>query len=128
MAEPAVPFDISESDVRAGMPITSVSALAATLDLPVVTLLDWLTISPRTWARRKQAGVLDTLESDRVARLSRLLRRATTVVGGRQEACDWLLTPNRALQRRRPFDVARTEIGADAVFALLGRIEHGVFS
>ncbi len=128
MAEAAAINDISESQVRAGMPISSVSNLAASLNLPLSTLLDWLSISPRTWARRKQAGALDTLESDRVARLARLLKRATIVVGGRAEARDWLLTSNRALKRRSPFDVASTEIGADAVFALLGRIEHGVFS
>ena len=30
-------------------------------------------------------------------------------------------------QRRTPFEVASTEVGAETVFQLLGRIEHGVF-
>jgi putative toxin-antitoxin system antitoxin component (TIGR02293 family) len=119
---------VTESDVRRGVPITLVSALAASLDMPLTSLLAWLQISPRTWARRKQAGVLDSLESDRVARLSRLWRRSVAVVGGDAEARTWLITPNRALGRRSPFEVAGTEVGAEAVFQLLGRLEYGVFS
>jgi putative toxin-antitoxin system antitoxin component (TIGR02293 family) len=119
---------LTEDDVRRGVPVTTVTALAQTLQIPVADLLEWLSISPRTWARRKQAGTLDVLESDRVARLSRLVRRATKVLGHGADARTWLTTPNRALQRRTPFQVAATEVGADTVFQLLGRIEHGVFS
>ena len=118
---------LTEHDVRRGVPVTTVAALAQSLQLPVADVLEWLSIAPRTWARRKQAGVLDTLESDRVARLTRLVRRATQVLGSATEARTWLLTSNRSLQRRTPFEVAGTEVGADTVFALLGRIEHGVF-
>jgi putative toxin-antitoxin system antitoxin component (TIGR02293 family) len=101
--------------------------LATTLGVGVPELLEWLSISPRTWARRKHAGLLDTLESDRVARLGRLVRRATQVLGNAANATAWLTTPNRTLQRRTPFEVAATEVGADTVFQLLGRIDHGVF-
>jgi putative toxin-antitoxin system antitoxin component (TIGR02293 family) len=117
----------SERAVRAGLPVTVVVDLARQLELPVEDVLDWMHLPQRTWARRKQAGVLDVFESDRVARLSRLVRRASAVVGGMPEARTWLTTPQRSLGRRRPFDVASTEVGADEVFALLGRIEHGVF-
>ncbi len=118
---------LTELDVRRGVPVTTVTSLAQTLGVGVPDLLEWLSISPRTWARRKQTGVLDTLESDRLARLGRLLRRATQVLGSAAEARTWLITPNRSLQRRTPFQVASTEVGADTVFQLLGRIEHGVF-
>ena len=118
---------LTELDVRRGVPVTTVTAVAQSLQMPLADVLEWLSIAPRTWARRKQAGVLDTLESDRVARLTRLLRRATQVLGSAADARAWLTTPNRSLQRRTPFEVAGTEVGADAVFALLGRIEHGVF-
>ncbi len=118
---------LTEHDVRRGVPVTTVTAVAHSLQLPLADVLDWLSIAPRTWARRKQAGVLDTLESDRVARLTRLLRRATQVLGSATDARVWLTTPNRSLQRRTPFEVAGTEVGAESVFALLGRIEHGVF-
>jgi len=119
---------LSEHDVRMGLPVTIVATVADTLQVGVPQVLQWLSISPRTWVRRKQQGVLDVLESDRVARLHRLIRRATTVLGGQQEGRTWLTTPQRALQHRTPFDVAATEVGAEIVFQLLGRIEHGVFS
>jgi putative toxin-antitoxin system antitoxin component (TIGR02293 family) len=118
---------LTEHDVRRGVPITTVTSLAQTVGIGVPELLEWLNISPRTWARRKQVGVLDVLESDRVARLGRLLRRASQVLGSPADARAWLTTPNRSLHRRTPFDVASTEVGADTVFQLLGRIDHGVF-
>jgi putative toxin-antitoxin system antitoxin component (TIGR02293 family) len=118
---------LTEHDVRRGVPVTAVAAMAQALGLPLADVLEWLSIAPRTWARRKQVGVLDTLESDRVARLSRLVRRAGQVLGSAAQARVWLTTPNRSLQRRTPFEVASTEVGAETVFQLLGRIEHGVF-
>ncbi len=128
MAADAAPATaLTERDVRRGVPVTTVSALAQTLGVGVPDLLEWLSISPRTWARRKHTGLLDTLESDRVARLGRLVRRATQVLGNATDATAWLTTPNRTLQRRTPFEVAATEVGADTVFQLLGRIDHGVF-
>lgn len=119
---------LGEHDVRRGVPATTVVAVAESLQVPVPQILEWLSISPRTWVRRKQQGVLDMLEGDRVARLHRLIRRASSVLGGASEGRAWLTTPQRALQRRTPLEVASTEVGAEAVFQLLGRIEHGVFS
>ncbi|HQZ34677.1 MAG TPA: DUF2384 domain-containing protein [Ilumatobacteraceae bacterium] len=119
---------LGETEVRRGVPVTTVTTAATALGLPLVEVLEWLSISPRTWVRRKQQGVLDMLEGDRVARLQRLTRRAATVLGGADEGRTWLTTPQRALARRTPLEVASTEVGAEAVFQLLGRIEHGVFS
>jgi putative toxin-antitoxin system antitoxin component (TIGR02293 family) len=128
MAQPLGIAPFGEREVRSGLPVTMVAAAADALHLPIAQVLEWLSISPRTWVRRKQQGVLDVLESDRLARLHRLVRRATLVLGGVAEGRTWLTTPQRALQRRTPFEVASTEVGADTVFQLLGRIEHGVFS
>ena len=119
---------LGEHDIRRGLPVTTGVSAADSLQVPVAHVLQWLSISPRTWVRRKQQGVLDMLEGDRVARLHRLIRRATKVLGGATEGRAWLTTPQRALQRRTPLEVAATEVGAEAVFQLLGRIEHGVFS
>ena len=121
-------FELTEVNVRDGVPVTLVAQLTASLGVTTPTLLSWLQIAPRTWARRKQTGRFDMLESDRLARLGRLVRRARNVLGGDDEARTWLATPSRALQGRSPFDVAATEVGAETVFDLLGRLEHGVFS
>jgi len=127
MAELSV-LQLNEGDVRSGVPVAAVAQLTSELGVTTQTLLSWLQVSTRTWARRKQAGRFDMLESDRLARLGRLVRRAKSVLGGSAQARAWMMTPNRALQRRTPFDVAGTEVGAEAVFDLLGRIEHGVYS
>lgn len=121
-------FDLTEGQVRAGVPVSVVAQLTGELGVSTPALLAWLQVAPRTWARRKQAGRFDMLESDRVARLGRLVRRARNVLGGSDEARRWMATSNRALQGRSPFDVAGTEVGAEAVFDLLGRLEQGVFS
>lgn len=121
-------FDLTEVQVRNGVPVTVVAQLTGELGLSTPALLAWLQIAPRTWARRKQVGRFDMLESDRLARLGRLVRRCRNVLGGAEEAKAWMAKPNRALQGRTPFDVAGTEVGAEAVFDLLGRLEHGVFS
>ncbi|MCU1399125.1 MAG: hypothetical protein JWN62_2234 [Acidimicrobiales bacterium] len=121
-------FELTEGNVREGVPVSLVAQLTGSLGISTPALLEWLQIAPRTWARRKQAGRFDVLESDRVARLGRLVRRAQRVLGGEDEARAWLAVPNRALRGRSPFDVAATEVGAESVFDLLGRLEHGVFS
>ena len=40
----------------------------------------------------------------------------------------WLSSPRRALGGATPLERARTEDGAREVEALIGRLEHGVFS
>jgi len=119
---------LTERDVLAGASVLAVADLAGALGLSIPEALAWLQISPRTWARRKKVGHLDQLESDRVARLGRLLHRATRFAGGPTEARDWLRTPARALARRTPLEVAATEAGAEEVHRLIGRLEHGVFT
>ena len=122
------PFDLTEAQVRRGISVTVVAQLTAELGIGTPALLEWLQISARTWARRKQSGRFDMLESDRVARLGRLIRRARNVLGGPTEARTWMTLANRGLAGRTPFEVAGTETGAETVFDLLGRIEHGVYS
>ena len=127
MAETAS-IAITEADIRSGVPVSIVASLPIALGITTAELLDWLHLPARTWARRKQTGVFELLEGDRLARLSRLIKRSRNVLGGSSEARTWLKTPNRALDGRTPFAASDTEAGAEAVFALLGRIEHGVFS
>ncbi len=53
-------------------------------------------------------------------------RRAVQALGSDEKAARWLATSNRALGGVAPRDHARTPEGAEAVVAILGRIEHGV--
>ena len=55
----------------------------------------------------------------------RIRHYAGEVFGDPVFADAWLRRPNPALHDRAPMDVARTEIGARRVEAILSRFEHG---
>ena len=67
-------------------------------------------------------------ESDRLLRLKRIAAEAARVLGSQESAARWLHAPNRAIRNQTPLSLLETDIGAQQVESLLGRIEHGVFS
>jgi len=78
--------------------------------------------------KKKEDRPLSAVESDRLARVARLIGRAEEALGDRDAAHRWLRKPNRALGGRRPLDLLASDIGARTVEQTLGRIEHGVYS
>jgi putative toxin-antitoxin system antitoxin component (TIGR02293 family) len=121
------PATVIES-LEAGLPIRELDELRSSLDLPMEKLAPMLGISKATLHRRKAAGRLDTLESDRVVRFARLLGQAVTVLESEEYARQWLSSPQFGLGGAVPLKYARTEVGAREVENLLGRIEYGVYS
>ncbi len=79
----------------------------------------------RTLARREK---FKPEESERILRLATVFHKGIEVLGSQQLARRWFTSPKRALDGEAPFSFCDTEIGADEVENLLGRIEHGVFS
>lgn len=114
--------------IRAGLPMVEFVALQELLGLGAEALAQHLAISRSTLVRRRKSGRLDMQESDRLLRYARLYARAQTVLQDDTAARDWLKQPARALGFITPLTFAETEAGAREVEALLGRIEHGVFS
>ena len=114
--------------IRRGLPAAALESLTGNLGLPQAELGAVLAIPERTLARRKKEGTLSPEESAKLVRLARVVRRAAEVFEGRDAALDWLRRPNRALGGGPPLRLLDTEIGAESVVDLLGRIEHGVFS
>jgi len=112
--------------IRDGLPAEAFGWLKDELDLRADQLARVVHISPRTASRRKNEGQLKPDESERVLRLVRLYQRATDVLGGREEARNWLTEPNYALGDDTPLQFADTEPGARRVEQLLGQIEHGI--
>lgn len=82
----------------------------------------------RTLARRKKERRLRADESDRLLRLARVAAVAEDVLGAQDKAGRWLQKPNRALGGIAPLDLLDTDLGAEEVVTVLGRIEHGVYS
>jgi len=114
--------------VREGIAARALDAIASSLGLAPSEVAEHLGIAERTLARRRRSGTLTTEESAKLVRLARVTRRAAEVFEGHDTGVHWLKRPNRALGGERPLDLLDTEIGAENVLDLLGRIEHGVFS
>jgi putative toxin-antitoxin system antitoxin component (TIGR02293 family) len=85
--------------------------------------------STRTLQRKRSDGArLSPHESDRLARVARLMVRAEEALGDRDKARRWFSQPNRALGNERPIALLDSDTGALSVERVLGRIEHGVYS
>ena len=114
--------------IRQGLPVAAVDSVTKMVKLTQSELGITLGIPERTLARRKREGKLRSEESAKLLRLARVLKRAVEVFEENEKAIDWLKHPNRALGRYTPLSLLDTEVGANNVMDILGRIEEGVFS
>ena len=115
--------------VEAGLSFNVVEALQDRMKLASREMAKLLDIKFRTFVRRKEAGRLQSAESDRVLRASRLFARSKDLFDGDEQAArKWLMSPNRALGGAVPLEIAKTEVGAREVEKLIGRLEQGVFT
>jgi putative toxin-antitoxin system antitoxin component (TIGR02293 family) len=113
--------------IHEGFPFKSLQRVKAALDLDEKSIAGLIGVSPRTITRRKKEKRLSSGESDRVARLARILDLAETVFEDRDKAKEWLHTPNPALGMETPLDLLDTDYGAKRVEEVLWRIEYGVY-
>lgn len=114
--------------VREGLPLRVVDELVARGALTTEEV-ERLVIPRRTLAHRRQKRQrLSRDESDRLARIARVVAYAEEVLGDVETARAWLRRPNRGLEGRRPLDTLDTDGGARAVEAVLDRAAHGVYS
>lgn len=115
--------------IRSGLPAASALAFKAALGLTNDELAAVLGVSPRTLARLDPAkSHLDAVSGDRLVRSARLYAIASEVLEDEPAAARWLKAPQRALGGAVPLELAQTDVGSRAVEALLGRMEHGVFT
>ncbi|MDB4951503.1 MAG: toxin-antitoxin system antitoxin component family protein [Gemmatimonadetes bacterium] len=88
-----------------------------------------LVIPRRTLAlRRQRRQALTAEESDRLARVARILAFADETFGDRDKSARWLRKANRGLAGNVPIELLSTETGGRLVEQALGRIAHGVFA
>lgn len=118
-------FDLDDA-IREGLPLSTIESVVRGGTLRR-SELDALVIPRRTLAHRKRLGRrLTTRQSDRLTRVVRVVARAEEAIGDSTKAQRWLRKPNRALQCKRPLDLAGSDVGIRVVEQLLGRIEHGL--
>ena len=113
---------------RTGLPYAALEALARRYAIALPRILGVLGLPARTHARRKKERQLTAAESDRLLRLARVAASAEHTLGAADKAGQWLQKPNRALRGAAPLDLLDTDLGAEEVVTILGRIEHGVYS
>lgn len=127
-AEPATAGEWVDR-IAAGLPAASAIALKKALGLSNDELAALLGVSARTMARwNPDKTRLDLVSGDRLVRSARLFAIAAEVLENEEAAARWLKSAQRALGGAVPLHLARTDVGARAVEALLGRMEHGVYT
>jgi putative toxin-antitoxin system antitoxin component (TIGR02293 family) len=115
--------------VRQGLPASTITVLAQKLHIGNSVLSRKLGIPQRTLTRRlSQRSLLTPAESDRTVRVARVYANAVEMIGDPERAIEWLRTPNRALGGEKPLDQLDTDVGAQMVDDVLGRIDYGVYS
>jgi putative toxin-antitoxin system antitoxin component (TIGR02293 family) len=114
--------------ILAGLPTTVLKNVAAFLGLRPAKVGSLVNINEKTLERRLKAHArLKPDESERVARLMRIISLATSALESEAHAREWLNRPLRELGGQTPLQMTATEPGAREVERVLGRIEHGIF-
>ncbi|MGF1549293.1 MAG: antitoxin Xre/MbcA/ParS toxin-binding domain-containing protein [Sphingomonadaceae bacterium] len=108
-----------------GLPAGALADLVAD---PAISMADVArVVGPRrTLDRRLQEGRrLSPEESDRLARLLRILGLAAEIFGDRARAMDWLGSPKRRFEGERPLVLLRSDEGTRLVEETLLQARHG---
>ncbi|RST31835.1 DUF2384 domain-containing protein [Sphingomonas ginkgonis] len=114
--------------IEQGLPVKMLRVLMRTYELGPAELSRM--IAPRrTLERRLQSNErLTAEESDRLARLMRVLDLAESIFDDRASAVGWLSAPKRAFDEAAAFDLLKTEAGGRVVEDQLLRLKHGFFA
>lgn len=115
--------------IRQGIPVRAAFQLAQRFKIPENKLATLIGITPRTLARyKKKHQPLQSISSDRLYRLARVIALAEEVLEEEATARNWLHRPNQALGGIAPLELLDTDAGTQQVSELLNRIEYSVYS
>jgi putative toxin-antitoxin system antitoxin component (TIGR02293 family) len=122
-------FDLAKilKKVKEGLTFQSVERFQEITCFSTREVAYLVSIPPRTLIRRKAQRRLDSDESDRLLRVTRVFAKALDLFEGDASAArHWFRTPAPALGGEPPIRLARTDLGSREVEALIDRIEQGV--
>jgi putative toxin-antitoxin system antitoxin component (TIGR02293 family) len=115
--------------MKAGFPFSKLARFQKATGFTADQIGEWVGISRRTMARRREEGRLNSEESDRLLRAERLYEKVLALFDGEISAArQWMSMSQRTFSGRTPLEFATTDIGTREVERLVGRLEHGVFS
>jgi len=111
--------------VRRGLPKRSLQLVARRVVEPGASVNEFVysVVPPATFKRRTR---LSPAESERTERLARVVAVADSLWDDPAEARAFLNRPHPLLDGEPPLRVARSELGARRVEALLNDVEHGL--
>jgi putative toxin-antitoxin system antitoxin component (TIGR02293 family) len=113
--------------IQKGLPFRALRRFQETSGLTLSKLAEVLDIPKRTITHRSARGVLSPSESDRLYRGARIFAMAINLFEGNQSAArEWMAKPEIAFQGRTPLEMIGTDMGAQEVAALIGRLEDGI--
>ncbi len=122
-------FRLGEPDlvdtVRQGLPVAMVDEAVVAGRISAAEL-DQLALPRKTLAHRRALGQLSAEQSDRFARLLRVILEAEETFANADKAHRWLRRRTEALGGEAPLELLDTDPGTRLVEALLGRIAHGI--
>ena len=112
--------------VERGLPVAALERLSKSM-APAESGFKYRVVKKTTLDRRQKATKrLTRQESDQLVRLAKIWALAKDVWGNEEAARDFLFRPHLMLTNRRPVDVALgTEVGAQVVDGILGRLKYG---
>jgi len=127
--EEITPFDIIEL-VRNGIKASLAKKLIKDVHLNQEDFAKHLGLKIRTLSRRfeKPSEKLNAEESEKVIRLARIYLESLDIFKDVNKVGQWLNRPNRALGGQPPISFLDSDIGAEEVMDVLGRIKDGVYS
>lgn len=113
-------------ELRLGVPAEAIDAVRERTGLNLSEILQVLSVSNSTLKRRRQRSERLPLEvADALFRLLHVFQSAEDVLGTRDQARTWLVTPNRALNHHRPLDLLASTVGTRIVEDELSALDHG---
>jgi putative toxin-antitoxin system antitoxin component (TIGR02293 family) len=116
-------------DVHRGLPAQMVDDAADYLQVPkseIMAITEVKAASLSRWTREGQALPLG--ESDRLARVARVVRVARQVLGSDEEAVLWLNTPVPAMGNVKPLSLLTSDASSRIVEDTLARAAAGVYA
>lgn len=114
--------------IEAGLPIKMLRVVMRDYGFSIADLAGVIA-SRRTLERRLEEGDrLNMEESERLARLMRLLQLGREIFDEPADVKRWLSTPKRAFDKRIPLQMIRTEVGGRVVEEKLLQLKYGFFA
>jgi putative toxin-antitoxin system antitoxin component (TIGR02293 family) len=114
--------------IRNGLNRKALDRLMLLTGLSASEIASFIHVSDRTLRRYKPSTILNPEQSERVLEIAHLYTRGEEVFGDMEAFKEWVDSELMALGNKKPKAFLDTSRGVLMVDAILGRIEHGVFS